>query len=261
MERDPGVTSPETKEGKKEIAKRRFGEIAMEIAKNLRKKDLEDVLKDQATDKRKRLGETLVEKGLLTQNQVNEILAIQNEEDLAAGYGTASAMVRKQLEERKQEIEKARQQELLKKHLQSLKSKQQETESYRFLTLPEKRVHQALLKWYNGQKLPLPDGILELHFNKKVCVTQKYELILGSFDSTEKIKRLQGSSKLKEMLLAFERGKKVIMEWYNRDLQEKIYTFMFLKGKIQPQPRVPEVTRVISHFMAWHQKKVPPQPL
>ena len=58
--------------------KRSFGELAMDIAKDLTEQDIENMLQHQAKEKkRKLLGQILIERNILTQEQVNEILSIQ----------------------------------------------------------------------------------------------------------------------------------------------------------------------------------------
>lgn len=138
--------------------------------------------------------------------------------------------------------------EKLKIYLKELKKKQEEKEAYSHLSLLEKRILKSLLTWYEDQTKSIPDGLLELHFKSRILQKIHFEQIMGDFGSTLKIQKLQGSSKLKEMLLVFKRGKKIFLSFYNKDLKNSIFTFMFMQGKIISNQKSPEVKHVIEHF-------------
>ncbi|WP_372365215.1 hypothetical protein [Candidatus Uabimicrobium sp. HlEnr_7] len=144
--------------------------------------------------------------------------------------------------------ESQRKRERLKEYLKQLKAKQEEEKAYNHLNLLEKRLYKALIAWYKDQTETIPDGILEFHFKSRVLQKIDFEKIDGDFDSTLKIKKLNASSKLKEMLLVFKRGKNIFLEFYNRDLRNNIFTFMFMEGKVISNQKSPEVSNVIGHF-------------
>jgi len=158
--------------------------------------------------------------------------------------------------EEKLQIQEKKKRELLRQHLSLILIKQKRIAAYNALSLMEKRIYQALAKWHDNnytEDRP-PHGILELHFKKKSLVKIDYERIDGDIGSTLKIKKMKGSEKLKEMLLVFNRGKNILLDLYNQDLKENIFTFMFVHGEIQSHQRVTEVARVIRYFKEFHGK-------
>lgn len=157
--------------------------------------------------------------------------------------------------QKEQEEERLQKREKLKQHLADVLAKQKQMSSYNALSLSEKRTYQALAKWYDNQPDPIPDGILELKFRQGSCTSVNFERIYGEIDSTLKIKKMKGSDKLKEMLLVFKRGKNILLEFYNKDLKENIFTFMFMRGKIERNPHAPEVNRIIKYFQQFHERE------
>lgn len=141
-------------------------------------------------------------------------------------------------------------------HVSAAIRKQRQEAAYNSLSLLSRRIYQALTKWCDEQPDPIPNGILELHFNKNVLSKMHFEHISGDIDSTMNIKKLKGSEKLKEMLLVFKRGKDILLDLYTRDYKDNIFTFMFINGKIQSHKKVrPEIREVINCFTEFYAKE------
>ncbi len=150
-------------------------------------------------------------------------------------------------DKRKKEIAEERKKQL-RLHLDKILPEQKKEASYNMLSIMEKKLYSALARWCNAQPGAINDGILEFHFKKSALVKTRFEPIIGDFDSTMKIKKLNASDKVKEMLLVFRRKKNIFLEFYKKDLQENIFTFMFLDGKIQSNQNCREVYKVIHYF-------------
>lgn len=158
-------------------------------------------------------------------------------------------------DEKNQHATKKKRRVLLEKHLEAIKIKRNKKKVFSSLSLVEKRIAKALVDWYEKEKT-ISDGILELHFKKNILVKTNFEKIIGEFDSTLKIKKMSGSHKLKEMLLIFRRGKNLLLDFYNRDLSENIYTFMFLNASIQSYQKSTEIANIINYFKLFFEIKI-----
>ncbi len=146
----------------------------------------------------------------------------------------------------------------LKQHLARILPQQKRLNAFNTMTNLERNIYKALVDWYdNHPEAKPPDGILEFKFKDIKLINTEFEPILGDIDSTLKIKNLRGSQKLKEMLLVVKRGKNIFMDFYKKDLKENIFTFMFLKGRLQSNQKCRETEKVINHFLEFGLDGIP----